>query len=215
MNISKPKHFYCAVCEKRLDKVPRWNYVTTIESILKLNNLKEGIKSGDRICITCNTKARKIEKKIENSVFQKDVDVDTNEIQNDETSVQMQLDSNVEMQKDFKDTSIQNQNGVETQSEDHSEEEEEFSTDEDTNINQAGSLSKDAIFVDTNYTEKKCVICNKKRGKKNNKLRRINDQLITNTYVKTSVLIPFGSRACTSHFDEYGNFKRSCIGKSY
>ena len=50
-------------------------------------------------------------------------------------------------------------------------------------------------------------ICNKKWGKKTNKLRRINDQLITNTYVKTSVLIPFGSRACTSHFDEYGNFK--------
>jgi hypothetical protein len=95
MNISKPKHFNCAVCEKRLDKVPRWNFDTKIESILKLNNLKEGIKSGDRICITCNTKAR--EKKIENSVFQKDVYVDTNEIQNDETSVQMQLDSNVEM----------------------------------------------------------------------------------------------------------------------
>jgi hypothetical protein len=59
----------------------------------------------------------------------------------------MQLDSNVEMQNDFKDTSIQNQNGVETQNEDHSEEE-EFSTDEDTNINQAGSFRKDAIFVD-------------------------------------------------------------------
>jgi hypothetical protein len=62
MNISKRKHFYCAVCEKRLDKVPRWNFVTTIESILKLNNLKEGIKSGDRICIT-----RKIEKKTRSS----------------------------------------------------------------------------------------------------------------------------------------------------
>ena len=50
---------------------------------------------------------------------------------------------------------------------------------------------------------------------KNNKLHRINDQLITDTLVKTSILIPFGSRACTSHFDEYGNFKNSCIGKSY
>jgi hypothetical protein len=82
----------------------------------------------------------------------------------------MQLDSNVEMQNDYKDTSIQNPNGVETQNEDHSEEEEEeeFSTDEETNINQAGSLRKDAIFVHiacTNYTEKKCVICNEKRGK--------------------------------------------------
>ena len=84
MNISKQKHFYCAVCQKRLDKVSRWNFVTKIESILKLNNLNEGIKSGDRICITCNTKARKIEKKIENAVFQKVVNVDANEIQNDE-----------------------------------------------------------------------------------------------------------------------------------
>jgi hypothetical protein len=130
MNISKPKHFYCAVCQKRLDKVPRWNFVTKIESILKLNNLKGGIKSIDCICNTCYTKALKIEKIIENSVFQKDVYVDTNEIRNDETSVQMQLDSNVEMQNDFKDTSIHNQS-VETQNEDHSEEEEDFSTDED------------------------------------------------------------------------------------
>ncbi len=67
--------------------------------ISKLNNLKEGIKSSDRICINCNVKARKKDKNIENAVSQKDVDA--NEIQNDETSVQIQHESNVEMPDDL------------------------------------------------------------------------------------------------------------------
>ena len=68
MNICKPKHFYCAVCEKRLDRVPSLSVVSKIEVISKLNNLKEGIKSGYRICISCNVKARRKEKYIENAV---------------------------------------------------------------------------------------------------------------------------------------------------
>ncbi len=66
--------------------------------ISKLNNQKEGIKSGDRICIICNLKARRKDKNIENAVSQKDVDA--NEIQNDGTSVQIQHESNVEMPDD-------------------------------------------------------------------------------------------------------------------
>ena len=69
------------------------------------------------------------------------------------------------------------------------------------------SLTKEQIYVDlarTNYMEKKCVVCNKKRGKKNIKLHRISDKSIADAYIKTPVLIPFGSRVCKIHLDEYG-----------
>jgi hypothetical protein len=61
--------------------------------------------------------------------------------------------------------------------------------------------------------QKKCVVCSKKRGKKNNKLNRISDKSITDAYIQTSVLIPFGSRVCKIHLDEYGFLKKSCLGK--
>ncbi len=89
-----------------MDRVPSWSVVSKIEVISKLNNLKEGIKSGDRICINCNVKARRKEKNVENAVSQKDINVNANEIQNDETSVQIQHESNVEMQNDLNDNNI-------------------------------------------------------------------------------------------------------------
>ena len=51
-----------------MDRVPSWSVVSKIEVISKLNNLKEGIKSGDRICINCNVKARRKEKNVEKNV---------------------------------------------------------------------------------------------------------------------------------------------------
>ena len=77
------------------------------------------------------------------------------------------------------------------------------------------SLTKDPIYVDlarTICSEKKCMFCGKKRGKKNNKLHRISNKSITDAYIKTSILIPFNSRACGSHFDEYGCLLKSCLG---
>ena len=98
--------------------------------ISKLNNLKEGIKSGDRICINCNVKARRKEKNFENAVIQKDDD--TNENQNDETSVQIQHESNVEMPDDLN-TSIQihNKSGVLKQNDQSEEVEEEVEEEEE------------------------------------------------------------------------------------
>jgi hypothetical protein len=78
------------------------------------------------------------------------------------------------------------------------------------------SLTKDPVYVDlarTSCNEKKCIFCCKKRGKKNNKLHRISNKSISDAYIKTSILIPFNSRACRSHFDEYGYLKTSCLGK--
>jgi hypothetical protein len=57
-NSNDTKHFYCAICEARLDREARWNKVEKNELILKLNLLKEGIKVSDRICIKCNSRAR-------------------------------------------------------------------------------------------------------------------------------------------------------------
>jgi hypothetical protein len=59
MNMNKSndtKHFYCAICEARFDRVARWNTVEKNELILKLNLFKEGIKVGDRICSKCNSR---------------------------------------------------------------------------------------------------------------------------------------------------------------
>ena len=75
--------------------------------------------------------------------------------------------------------------------------------------------SKSSIFVDlvrTNYNNKKRTFCGKKRTTKNNKLHRISDKIITDAYIKTSILIPFGSRSCKNNFDEYGNLDKSCLG---
>ncbi len=49
------KHFYCAICEARLDRVARWNKVEKYELILKLNLFKE---VGNRICNKCNSRVR-------------------------------------------------------------------------------------------------------------------------------------------------------------
>ena len=57
----------------------------------------------------------------------------------------------------------------------------------------------------TTVNHKKCAICNKiNGGKKNYKLHRINDKAVVDAYIKTSILIPLGSRACRIHFDEFG-----------
>jgi hypothetical protein len=85
---NKPKHFYCDICETRLDKVASWNIVSKKVLISKLNILREGIKSGDRISGKCNQKARKISKvKInDNSAGSKEIQM----YLNDEKSVQIQ-----------------------------------------------------------------------------------------------------------------------------
>ena len=74
------KHFYCAICEARLDRVAHWNKVEKNELILKLNCLKERIKIGDRICNKCNSRARMLAKN--GDIFEKTENKD-NIIQND------------------------------------------------------------------------------------------------------------------------------------
>ena len=71
-------------------------------------------------------------------------------------------------------------------------------------------------FVDlmgTNASQKKCIVCNRKRSKKNNnKLKRISDKSVVDAYIKTSILIPFGCRACKYHLDAYGILKQDSLG---
>ena len=45
MNITDKKHFYCVICESRLDKVVSWYKVLKNELVFKLTRLKEGVKS--------------------------------------------------------------------------------------------------------------------------------------------------------------------------
>ena len=46
----------------------------------------------------------------------------------------------------------------------------------------------------------------------NYKLHRINDKVVVDAYIKTSILIPFGSRACRIHFDEFEFLSKRYLG---
>jgi|694.fasta_scaffold73143_3 hypothetical protein len=198
------KHFYCAICEARLDRVARWNKVEKNELILKLNLLKEGIKVGDRICNRCNSRARIL-------------------ANNDDTFEKTKNKDNI-IQNDINDEDnmpIENFDNFETIDESQKESK-ILSSQVSSSSSNSGlqvsicSLTKDPVYVDlarTSCNEKKCIFCCKKRGKKNNKLHRISNKSISDAYIKTSILIPFNSRACRSHFDEYGYLKTSCLGK--
>ena len=196
-------HKYCGVCDKRLDRVNSWNVVRKNELILKLNHLKVGIKEGDRVCNICTDRARKLnneEKIVENADFPDDnYDVNAHDqiVNNHDDQILVENEKSDELSSN------------ETSSDENSE--------DIVNIDPTVfSLTKEQIYIDlarANYTEKKCVVCNKKRGKKNNKLHRISDKSITDAYIKTSVLIPFGCRVCKIHLDEYGFLKKSCLGK--
>ena len=202
------KHYYCAICEARLDTVTRWNKVEKNELILKLNLLKEGIKKGDRICNKCNSRVRVLAKNVnifettKNNIIQND--------ENDEDIMQIENDDNFETINES-----QNESSIIPL--------EVSSSSSDSSFDSTGtglqvsicSLTKDPIYVDlarTSCNEKKCVFCCKKRGKKNNKLHRISNKSIMDAYIKKSILIPFNSRACRSHFDEYGYLLKSCLG---
>ena len=139
------------------------------ELILKLNQLKDGIKEGDRVCNICTDRARKLknkEKIVENVDFPDD-------------NYDVNADEQILVKNEKSDELSQNE------------------TSSDENLEDlvyldptVYSLTKEQIYIDlarTNYTEKKCVVCNKKRGKKNNKLNRISDKSITDAYIKTSV----------------------------
>ena len=54
---------HCSVCSNRLDRVKSWNAVQKENLIVKLNYLKDGIRSGDLVCGKCSDKARRMAKK--------------------------------------------------------------------------------------------------------------------------------------------------------
>ena len=74
------------------------------------------------------------------------------------------------------------------------------------------------VFVDivrTNSSQKKCVVCNRKRLKNcGKKFERVSDQAIVDAYLKTSLLIPFDCRACKHHLDSFGFLKQNSLGKT-
>ena len=84
----------------------------------------------------------------------------------------------------------------------------EASEKEDSEI----SIGTFVDLVRTNASQKKCIVCNRKRCKKNNKLKRISDKSVVDAYIKTSILIPFGCRACKYHLDAYGILKQDSLG---
>jgi hypothetical protein len=53
-------------------------------------------------------------------------------------------------------------------------------------------------------TQLKCCVCQKKRATSNIKQRSVSSQAIANVYILKNVIIPFGSRACVSHFNANG-----------
>ena len=76
------------------------------------------------------------------------------------------------------------------------------------------SKESDYMYLDiarTNSSQKKCVICKAKRYK-SKKLKRIPKKAIIEAYLKTSILIQFGCRACVHHFDEFEFLKSRCLG---
>ena len=193
-------HKYCGVCCKRLDRVNSWNVVRKNELILKLNQLKDGIKEGNRVCNICTNRARKLNNE-ENIVE----NFDFPDFPDDPDDYNVNADEQILVKNEKSDELSSNETS--------SDENLEDLVDIDPKVY---SLTKEQIYIDlarTNYTEKKCVVCSKKRGKKNNKLNRISDKSITDAYIQTSVLIPFGSRVCKIHLDEYGFLKKSCLGK--
>jgi hypothetical protein len=72
----------------------------------------------------------------------------------------------------------------------------------------------DRVFVNlarTEHSHKKCIICNKNPYGK--KLTRIRDQAIVDAYIKSSILIPFGSRLCSSHLNTFGFLNETSLGR--
>jgi len=143
-------HKYCGVCCKRLDRVNSWNVVRKNEVILKLNQLKDGIKEGDRVCNICTDRARKLNNKeniVENVDFPDDPD-----------------DYNVNADEQIL---VKNEKSDELSSNETSSDENlEDLVDIDPTVY---SLTKEQIYIDlarTNYTEKKCVACRKNAVKR-------------------------------------------------
>jgi hypothetical protein len=149
MTLDDKKHKKCAVCDKRLDRVKYWNIVQKEELILKLNKLKEGVKKNDSVCSTCTDRSRRL---FVDNVETMQYDVESNQNDNYQNNQSTVL--------------IQNDNiSCEMNSEDIDDYSSECSS---TTLGSTESI-QDSIYVDlarTNSTEKKCVICNKKRGKK-------------------------------------------------
>lgn len=96
------------------------------------------------------------------------------------------------------------------------------SSDDDCNSNNESTetpdfKNADDVFIDivrTRATQNKCILCKRKRSTKSGKkFKRISDQSVIDAYIKTSILIPFGSRGCTHHFDSFGFLNKNSLGK--
>ena len=149
MNITDKKHFYCVICERRLDRVVSWYKVQKNELVFKLTRLKEGVKCGDRVCNRCFSRARSLPGSVEtfeNNIISTEL--------NDESSINVQNNDNLEPLT--LNDEIENEN-----SQSCSDSDDSCDNNDDLTIS-----SKSSIFVDlarTNYNNKKCMFCGKKR----------------------------------------------------
>lgn len=98
----------------------------------------------------------------------------------------------------------------ESRSEDENEDEEDeayISRDEDNLSEEDARGNKDSSKTRLNIkrlrsNQKKCCVCQRTRENSNQKQQRVSKQAIVNAYILKNVLIPFGSRACSQHFNE-------------
>lgn len=59
----------------------------------------------------------------------------------------------------------------------------------------------------TSSSHKRCVVC----SRKNKKLKRIPRTAVLNCYLRTNIFVPFGTRACHSHFNDYSHLKDEAV----
>lgn len=60
-------------------------------------------------------------------------------------------------------------------------------------------------------SQKKCCVCGRIREKSDKKQRSISKEAIVDVYLLKDIIIPFGSRACTKHFDITGLLNQEAI----
>ena len=71
----------------------------------------------------------------------------------------------------------------------------------------------DTVFVDiarANFSQKQCVICNKKRGIVKY-MKRVSHKAIIESYVQTGIMIQFGCRTCAHHISKTGFFTQHAL----
>ena len=76
--------------------------------------------------------------------------------------------------------------------------------------------TKEGSFVDIPRavsSSRKCVICHRKYSSINVKLRRVKYCARLDVYLQREILIPYGTRACSNHIDDFGYLNQDAIEK--